>query len=752
MNSRNNQTNEPDALGNKPRQRFFVGESDSEDEDGHQYSQHQGRTSISGSETSEDSNVVIGFAPTAFLDDDSGLGMRNSLETEEEERTPDFSQLSTNQILPLRSVNIGNKAVNTNEQNKRNRRRHFNDFYQLTDEFLGSGAYASVQTCIQLSSGKEFAVKLVDRHEVGHTRSRILREVEIFKMCRGHPNFVQLVEWFASEDYFYLVFEKMRGGPLLKHIQQKVCFTEQEASLVTRDIANALKFLHEHGVAHRDLKPENVLCTADGDGLFPVKLCDLDLASKPNPRRNSRPLPNVQSQPDLASPVGSAEFLAPEVVDAFHHDGIQYDKRCDLWSLGVLVYILLCGYPPFIGECDRENCGWAQGKPCNDCQDNLFRRIQRGEFDFPEEEWANISQDAKELISHLLVKNVRERYTAVDVLNHPWIRHAPETPLHHVASNLFRNDSARDVQQMNEHFNVMNRFAVARLSSRLEETIPSLNSTPEDEQHLTDALIASNLHDPTEHFVTMSDLDVQQNNHRFSKFDESVTTFSNQSSTDAAYDEGDEAPPLTEDPQEALEQMTAFDADDYSTTMSPQYMGQQPPSVYLPMNGGMIFAPSSMSMTQSPIVYARPSDFYYTSNGIPTSVYPNHFYHPPQYTDGGIANFSPLHTFPQPYGYWQGQEATVNYPHHAKDNADINKINQHHRPQHPMTPTRHDNRRQVGNYLPPDLSYRQLNSTANQKAGAQSPLRAMSGLGLQSCQGSSARVHHPHSRETQVNV
>jgi MAP kinase interacting serine/threonine kinase len=152
-----------------------------------------------------------------------------------------------------------------------------------------------------------------------------------------------------------MVFEKMRGGPLLNHIQRKVCFTEQEASLVTRDIANALKFLHDRGIAHRDVKPgttfspifnksnskyfahaENILCT-EMDKISPVKLCDLDLASKPFVNENGNRMRSVHSEPDLASPVGSAEFMAPEVVDAFVGEALKYDKRCDMWSLGVIM-------------------------------------------------------------------------------------------------------------------------------------------------------------------------------------------------------------------------------------------------------------------------------------------------------------------------------------------------------------------------------------------------------------------------------
>ncbi|KAI6242935.1 BMA-MNK-1, isoform u [Aphelenchoides fujianensis] len=612
--------NKSHAFENKRRQ-FFVGESDSEIEDNEE--QEFGRKERRPSASSADS--LVGFVPTAFVDDDdSGLGGMGSLEFEEDEELPrDFSAVSTNQIVPLRSVNIGGSKgpSASDEQKKKHRRRQFSEFYELKDDFLGQGAYASVQTCVELASGKEFAVKLIDRHEPGHTRSRVLREVEIFKMVRGHPNFVQLHEWFSDEDTFYLVFEKMRGGPLLKHIQRKVCFTELEASLVIRDIANALKFLHDRGIAHRDLKPENVLCTHDDDGFLPVKLCDLDLASKPSPRRSSRPLHNVQSQPDLASPVGSAEFLAPEVVDAFHHDGAAYDRRCDLWSLGVLVYILLCGYPPFYGQCSRENCGWAQGQSCNDCQENLFQRIQRGEFDFPEEEWADISDEAKELISHLLIKNARDRLTAEDVLNHPM---RPRLPLHHVPSNLFRKDSSvRDMAQLNEHFQVMSRFA-GRMSSRFEEAIPSANSTPEDEQHLSDALMAK---------MKTADLPLAPPNGGFHKFDESLATYSNQSSSDA-YDEVDVPPALTEDPQEALDELQDYDPDAVcheppAPFMEPQFASTgafYPP----PADGRAVRRGLRECFYQSPqYTHAGPPPAFFAQAGSPMGVKGNNR-HPPR--------------------------------------------------------------------------------------------------------------------------
>ncbi|KAJ1372420.1 MAP kinase-interacting serine/threonine-protein kinase mnk-1 [Parelaphostrongylus tenuis] len=345
----------------------------------------------------------------------------------------------------------------------------FYDFYKLTDEKLGAGAYASVRTCVSIASGKEYAVKVVDKNEESHTRSRILREVNTFKMCKNQPNIVQLIEWFEDDVNFYMVFEKMRGGPLLEHIIRKGYFTEEEARRVTVDIATALKFLHDRGIAHRDVKPENILCT-EPDRVSPVKLCDLDLASRPVKGRSPPKLSQIASEPDLASPVGSAEFMAPEVVDAFVNDALRYDKRCDMWSLGVILYIMLCGYAPFQGECDDEDCGWSEGQPCDDCQQELFRRIQCGEYDFPSDEWDMISAEAKHLVSSLLVKNVSERLTANEVLDHPWVKQSAPSTILQTPSNLFRIDSARDVQQMSEHFNVMNRLVAARLSSRLDKT------------------------------------------------------------------------------------------------------------------------------------------------------------------------------------------------------------------------------------------------------------------------------------------
>ncbi|KAI0987249.1 hypothetical protein GJ496_003368 [Pomphorhynchus laevis] len=232
---------------------------------------------------------------------------------------------------------------------------------------------------------------------------------------------------------------------LLHHILKRGHLNEREASMVTRQIAEALQFMHRKGLAHRDLKPENILCQSDTE-LLPIKLCDFDLASAIRHAGIS-----TMTTPALSTPVGSAEFMAPEVVDAWvverdKGDFVNYDKRCDLWSLGVIIYIMLCGYPPFYGHCEESKCGWEDGGYCRECQQLLFNRIRDGEFSFPSPEWDCISDDAKDLIGHLLVCDSRLRYSADQVLLHRWIKYpAPETALT-TAKVLLRDNSVRNLE------------------------------------------------------------------------------------------------------------------------------------------------------------------------------------------------------------------------------------------------------------------------------------------------------------------
>jgi len=328
----------------------------------------------------------------------------------------------------------------------------FSDVYDMTEEVLGEGAYASVRKCRRKSTGHEYAVKVVEKR-TDLSLARVFREVDIFFHCQGHKNIIQLIEFFEETERFFLVFEIVKGGPLLAHIQRRVHFTEKEASMIVRDITHALQFLHHKGIAHRDLKPENILCSSE-TSLSPVKICDFDLGSG-LVMSESSPV----STPELLTPVGSAEFMAPEVVEALTGEATTYDKRCDLWSLGVIMYILLCGYPPFYGSCGSQ-CGWARGEFCQACQDQLFTCIQDGSYDFPDRDWAYVSEDAKDLIRHLLVKDASQRYTADMVLRHHWVSQGGASIQLETPRVIRRNNSAKDLAAFAESANAMKRLVL----------------------------------------------------------------------------------------------------------------------------------------------------------------------------------------------------------------------------------------------------------------------------------------------------
>ncbi|KRX14920.1 MAP kinase-interacting serine/threonine-protein kinase 2, partial [Trichinella nelsoni] len=343
--------------------------------------------------------------------------------------------------------------------------------YLLDGAVLGRGAFAVVKSCLNRITKEECAMKII-RKDGNLSRIRILREIQMFHMCNGHPNIVRLIEYFEDDNKFYMIFEKMRGGPLLQHIQQRVLFTERDASMVVRDVGTDIisRFISNpgngHSIAHRDLKPENILCTS-ATSATPVKLCDLDLASLC--QMNSDAFSDLNKN-EMQSPVGSAEFMAPEVVDAFMGEKLSYDKRCDLWSLGVIVYLLLCGYPPFYGKCSNEDCKWHDGLSCADCQEWLFCHIQSGRYSFPEQDWSIISVDAKDLIQHLLVRDADHRYSVDDVLTHPWInKEVPDTALQtpHV---LRGEESARNLNTLAENFAVVGMMSF-RKSQELRNSL-----------------------------------------------------------------------------------------------------------------------------------------------------------------------------------------------------------------------------------------------------------------------------------------
>merc|ERR1711868_293762 len=404
-----------------------------------------------------------GNLATIMEDADSGTGSSNKENT------------AASSVQPEHSVEEYERAsaISARKEEAKTRRRKkkktasstslasntFQELYRLTGEVLGQGAYASVQTCVNIYTEVEYAVKIIEKVPT-HSRARVFKEIDLFHHCQGHPNIIQLIEYFEENDRFYLIFEKVSGGQLLDHIQTRKFFSEQEAASIIRDVSSALEFLHAKGIAHRDLKPENVLCVYR-DALTPVKLCDFDLGSGIKFHSGG----GSNTTPLLLTPVGSAEFMAPEIVEAFIEDteeDFKYDKRCDLWSLGVMMYILLSGYPPFSGFCGQQ-CGWSQGGQCDECQMNLFTNIQQGRFEFHQREWNGVSNEAKDLIQRLLVKDAKKRLSAKDVLSHDWLNNNNNaeltTPL-----KIRKDNSARQLSLFAESASAVNRVALQHMS------------------------------------------------------------------------------------------------------------------------------------------------------------------------------------------------------------------------------------------------------------------------------------------------
>jgi len=317
------------------------------------------------------------------------------------------------------------KGMERRNKKKRTQRMSFSstfhDLYKLPGEELGEGSFGRVETCINIQTGREYAVKIIDKFQNSFCRKRLLKEIEIYYMCQNQQNIIQLIEYFEEDKYFYLIFEKIIGGSLLDHIHQRISFSERETRLVIGQLALAVKHLHERGIAHRDIKPDNILCL-NKNSPFPVKLCDFDLCSEPIKV-------NGDTSPALFTPVGSFEYMAPEVVDTFIMDEygsededecISYDKKCDVWALGVIMYILLFGYAPFIGHCNTQ-CAWDRGGSCRKCQLSLFQNIKENAIQFPQNNGSGVSENAKDLLLHILSKDSNRRLSIDEVLTHPWI-------------------------------------------------------------------------------------------------------------------------------------------------------------------------------------------------------------------------------------------------------------------------------------------------------------------------------------------
>lgn len=280
---------------------------------------------------------------------------------------------------------------------------HISDHYEISGDVLGLGINGQVVQCVDKRTCKRYALKVLQ----DNVKAR--REVDIHWRASGCKNIVSIIDVYEN-DYrgnkcLLVVMELMEGGELFQRIQERQdgAFTEREAAQIMREICTPVKYLHDMNIAHRDLKPENLLYTSNEPDAI-LKLTDFGFAKE------------INSKTTLQTPCYTPYYVAPEVLGSE-----KYDKSCDIWSLGVIMYILLCGFPPFFSN---------HGQPISPGMKN---RIKTGQFEFPDPEWSNVSQDAKTLIKEMLCVDSNKRLTIDQVMRNRWIAkytEVPQTPLH----------------------------------------------------------------------------------------------------------------------------------------------------------------------------------------------------------------------------------------------------------------------------------------------------------------------------------
>jgi len=254
-------------------------------------------------------------------------------------------------------------------------------------EELGSGHFAKVKRGIHITTNKQCAIKIVKK-PADVKMALVQTEVDILKKV-NHPYIVRCYDVIEKGDRIYFFMELMEGGELFDKIVEIGNFTESDAIKMTIKLLSALQHLHSLGIAHRDLKPENMLMT-DKTSSAECKITDFGLSK----------FFDAQSQV-MQTPCGTPGYIAPEVLRMR-----GYDKSCDVWSLGVIVYILLCGFPPFYAD--------------NDAQ--LYEKIKRGEFEFLRPYWDPISLEAKDMVRRMLTVDPKKRITCEEAMQHPWLR------------------------------------------------------------------------------------------------------------------------------------------------------------------------------------------------------------------------------------------------------------------------------------------------------------------------------------------
>ena len=283
------------------------------------------------------------------------------------------------------------------------KKRNIRNFYEISKKELGKGSYGRVFQGNLIGTNLKRAIKIIDKSKVSNF-IRFKLEVEIM-MRLDHPNILRLIDYYEDKSNVYLVLELCTGGELFDRIIAKQYYDEDEGRILFKQIIKALNYCHRNGVCHRDLKPENFIMISEDDP-YTLKIIDFGLGRtfqndgilKEKDKNEKVKTKRRKTKAVLKTKAGTPFYIAPEVLTG------NYNEKCDVWSAGVVLYILLCGYPPFYGESNQE----------------ILRAVKAGKLDFSSIEWKDKSKDVINLVRKMISHHVKRPFTE-EVLSDKWI-------------------------------------------------------------------------------------------------------------------------------------------------------------------------------------------------------------------------------------------------------------------------------------------------------------------------------------------
>ena len=354
-----------------------------------------------------------------------------------------------------RSSNFGRETAPYFQENNNQSKLILNNDVIVTDsgfnpetvyqkiKLLGEGAYGEVWKVRHKGLGKEYAMKIIEKSPHCKTQ-QIINEINILKQL-DHPNILKILDFHLTEDKFYIITDFCSEGELFNEIKRRNQFSEAETAFIIHQLLSAIRYCHKMRITHRDIKPENIMIVGkENNGYLHVKLIDFGTAK-------------IFEEGNMQALVGSSYYIAPEVIKG------KYDQLCDIWSIGVIMYIMLTGDPPFYGSDDN----------------SILNHVSEGKYDTTSDSYKDLSNNAKDLIRKLLKYNPSERITAKEALNHPWFQTA-EFKTTYKKLNQINNKEAMEMFKNLENYksdNIIKCAVLAYLVHQNSNILPCLEAT-----------------------------------------------------------------------------------------------------------------------------------------------------------------------------------------------------------------------------------------------------------------------------------